>query len=139
MKQFLTTIFVCAFLLACSSNKTASSTSSNRSFTVTEVSKDETYGYTKENPIKVGGVKNSSGPANERKYLNFLTGPNGEMINYYRAGSCCAFKTKNGFLGAGLLDIYKVVWEGSQDTLTLYLNMYDRAKLKAPKGFGIKK
>ena len=104
-------------------------------FMITEVSADETYGYSEKNPIKVGGDKESEGPKNERRYLNALQGPRGEAISYLRAGSCCEFKSRNGFLGMGLLDMYEVTWVGSPDTLTLYINMYDAGPLKAPAGF----
>ncbi|MBD8082762.1 2-dehydro-3-deoxyphosphooctonate aldolase [Chryseobacterium sp. GCR10] len=100
------------------------------------MSSDETYGYTEKNPVKVGGATN--GPSNERKYLNSLTGPNGEAVSFVRNGSCCAFSTKNSPFGGGLLDMYSVTYEGKKDTVTLYLNMYDKGKLKAPAGFKIK-
>ena len=38
-----------------------------------------------------------------------------------------------------MLDKYRVTWEGSQETISIYINMYDSGELKAPKGFGIKK
>lgn len=112
----------------------------NQTYKLIVYADDKTYGYDKNNPIKVGGVKEDSGPLNERRYLNALLGPNGEQVHYYRAGSCCAFKTPNGFIdNTGLLDQYKVYWEGSQDTLSLYLNMYDKGDLKVPVGFKAKK
>ncbi|ESU22941.1 hypothetical protein FLJC2902T_32400 [Flavobacterium limnosediminis JC2902] len=97
---------------------------------------DSTYGYSKENPIKVGGDVN--GPANERNFLSSLSGPNGEAIWFERSGSCCSFETRNSSFGMGMLDRYKVTYEGKKDTLVLYLNMYDKAKLKAPLGFKFK-
>ena len=78
------------------------------------------------------------GPVNERMYLNSLLGPEGQDLLFYRVGSCCPFKTKNGIFGSGLLDIYKVYWQGSKDTLTIYINMYDKARLMAPKGLKLK-
>lgn len=102
----------------------------------TEVNTDATYGFTEKNPIKVGGVEN--GPLNERQFLNSLSGPNGETVSYDRVGSCCEFATRNSPLGGGLLDMYKVSYEGKKDTVTMYLNMYDKAKLKAPVGFKFK-
>lgn len=111
----------------------------NQTFLLTEVSKDKSYGLTQNNPIKVGGVDVDQGPANERRFLNALAGPNGETISYSRAGSCCAFKSKNGFNGSGLLDNYRVTWEGSKDTVSIYINMYDYGSLKVPFGFTIKK
>lgn len=92
------------------------------------------YGYSENNPIKVGGV--SDGPAMERKFLNSLAGLNGETVTYKRVGSCCAFETPNSPWG-GMLDMYEVTIEGG-DTKVLYLNMYDQGDLSAPKGFTFK-
>ncbi len=132
------------FLISCSSTKNATNYSkpkllNDHTFLITEVATDKTYGVTEKNPVKVGGAKNSEGPINERRFLNALTGPNGEEISYYRAGSCCHFKTKNGMMGTGLLDNYRVTWEGAKDTISVYINMYDYGELKAPVGFGIRK
>ncbi len=150
-------VIVSIIILSCSSTKNttkAKSTSisetetvnkrakllNNYTFILTEKSKDKTYGYEENNPVKVGGVKSSEGPLNERRFLNALAGPNGEKVTYHRAGSCCHFKTKNGMInGTGLLDKYRVTWEGSKDTVSIYINMYDFGKLKAPVGFEIKK
>lgn len=113
-------------MISCSTSKTG----------IQEATTDSTYGYSKENPIKVGG--NSNGPANEKNYLNSLSGPNGEQITYSRSGSCCHFETKNSSFGMGMLDIYKVTYEGKKDTVTLYINMYDKEKLKSPVGLKFK-
>lgn len=94
------------------------------------------YGYTEKNPVKVGGV--NSGPANERAYLDRLTGPKGELIKYHRLGSCCSFKSNNAPFGMGLLDRYEITIEGDSIKKILYLNMYDKGKLYAPKGFLLK-
>jgi hypothetical protein len=102
-------------------------------FTLTEVSTDETYGYSQKNPIKVGGLS----PARERRFLDQLLGPSGEPIRYDRDGSCCGFETPNGIMGGGLLDIYSV-WIGTKaEPVKLYINMYDFEQPKAPKGFTI--
>ncbi|GGK80626.1 hypothetical protein GCM10011405_30490 [Rufibacter glacialis] len=108
-------------------------------YLLTETSSDKTYGYDKANPVKVGGSGESSGPRNERRFLNALLGPSGERVGYHRAGSCCGFETPNGFMGGGMLDIYRVYWEGGKDTLNIYLNMYDRGDLKVPVGLTAKK
>lgn len=113
-------------MAACSSSKTASASGG--------VADD--YGYSEKNPIKVGGFNN--GPANERRYLDRLTGPNGEPTTYIRRGSCCMFKSKSSPMGSGMLDIYEVTIAGDSEKKVLYLNMYDSDKLHAPKGFLIK-
>lgn len=95
------------------------------------------YGYSETNPIKVGG--GMDGPINERKYLQKLTGPNGEMTTFVRLGSCCAFDTKNSPFGGGMLDKYELTIEGTGEKKILYLNMYDKDKVYAPKGLLMKK
>jgi hypothetical protein len=124
MKKIL--IFTILGFIGCSSIKTNPS----------ENPTNNEYGYSQKDPIKVGGF--SEGPKNERNYLNSLSGPNGERIWFNRSGSCCQFETKNSPYGGGMLDVYKVTYEGKKDTVTLYLNMYDKATLKAPKGFVFK-
>lgn len=126
-KLLLSTVAVIA-ISSCKTTKTIANTNNS--------STDSTYGFTEKNPVKVGGVGN--GPLNERNYLNSLTGPNGEKVSYERYGSCCEFKSKNSPFGMGLLDKYTVTYEGKKDTVTIYLNMYDKAKTMAPVGFKIK-
>lgn len=111
----------------------------NNTYWLTETSNDKTYGYDKSNPIKVGGANDKSGPLNERRFLNALFGPNNKKMTYFRAGSCCPFKTPNGFIGySGMLDIYRLTEIGSKDTLDIYINMYDTGDLKIPVGLKAK-
>ena len=137
MKQF---IYFGAILLvlACSPTKTTTTAQpkllDEETFLLKEVSTDPTYGLSEKNPIETGG-----GPKNERRYLNALAGPNGEPVSYYRAGSCCPVKSKNGLMGMAMLDNYRVTWKGAKDTVSIYINMYDASALKAPMGFTIKK
>jgi hypothetical protein len=139
MKSIFCLIITIVFL-GCSQQKNVSkSISNNNYFTITEISKDETYGKSPKNPVEVGGNSSDNGPTNERKYLNLLAGPNGEKISYYRAGSCCPVKSKKGFMGYAMLDNYRVTWEGTTDTVSIYINMYDKGVLKAPVGFTVKK
>lgn len=131
-----------AFLLfSCSASKKPVKTKQldHLTFLLTEISTDPTYGLSPKNPIEVGGADKHEGPLNEIRFLNALAGPNGEKISYKRAGSCCPVKSKNGFMGRALLDDYRVTWEGSTDTVSIYINMYDYGKLKVPVGFTIKK
>lgn len=119
-------------------NKQQADLMDDRTFKISEVSHDASYGYNQQNPIKVGGAKSSEGPLNERRFLNALLGPNGERINYTRRGSCCSFETPNGIMGGGLLDMYEVTYTGLEKPIVLYVNMYDYGILKAPKGFTFK-
>ena len=144
MKNKLAKLGILVFLFSCSSTKQISKNTQqilkdNNTFLITEISTDKTYGLSPKNPVEVGGAKDSEDPLNERRYLNSLTGPNGESISYYRAGSCCPVKSKNGFMGSAMLDNYRATWENSKDTVSIYINMYDSGELKAPFGFGLKK
>ena len=130
MNKLLLNILVIVALSSCGTTKTMVENLPNLPST------DETYGFTENNPVKVGGI--GSGPHNERNYLNSLTGPNGEKVSYDRLGSCCEFKSKNSPFGMGLLDKYALTYEGKKDTVTIYLNMFDKAKIMAPVGFEMK-
>lgn len=142
----LNTLFILGIALAlssCSSSKQSTASSepillNENTFLISQVSSDESYGYTEANPIKVGGVKNSEGPINERRFINALAGPNKEKISYERTGSCCPFESKNGFNGKGLLDRYKLTWAGQAEPIYIYINMYDYGELKVPTGLTLK-
>ena len=103
-------------------------------FRLVEKANEKSYAYDKSNPVKVGGSKENNGQKNERRFLNALRGPKGEEVRYVKAGSCCQFKTTNATAGAGKLDRYKIFWYGSKDTLSIYINMYDKGPLKIPMG-----
>ncbi len=132
-------LLVTVLLFSCSAPRQATKTTllNDQTFLLTEVSEDPTYG-TEKNPVEVGGVDKSEGPLNERRYLNALAGPNGERISYFRSGSCCPVKSRNGLMGVAMLDNYRVTWEGSEDTVSIFINMYDYGDLKAPVGFTIR-
>jgi hypothetical protein len=88
------------------------------------------YGFSPENPIHVGG-----GPTGQRAFLEALRGPEGQPLAWRRLGSCCEFETPNGLMGLGLLDLYEVTYEGLEQPVILYLNMYDSGPVAAPAGF----
>ena len=108
-------------------------------FQITEVSDDKTYGYSEKNPIRVGGGFNG-GAANQRRFLRSIYGPEGQELTFSRDGSCCGFKTPHGVFNNGaLLDIYSVTWEGQDEPVKLYIDLYDYAPLMAPQGFSLSK
>jgi hypothetical protein len=83
------------------------------------------YGYTPEDPIKVGG-----GVRGEHEYLQRLLGPKGQQLRYERRGSYSAPPPAEG-----LLDMYEVTYDGLKTPVTLYLDMYRREDPRAPAGF----
>lgn len=156
MKQFSAILLITALLIACGpSQKSQSSTSggsgakvranyqllNETTFQLTGISEDATYGFSEKNAIKVGDPgADRGGPLNERRFLNALLGPNGESIMYTRKGACCQVKSDNGFMGYAMLDMYELMYEGLENPIVLYINMYDPSSdLKAPKGFTFKK
>lgn len=142
MKKFSLIVATLLFISCTTTKSTFVKTKllDNNTFELIEISNDASYGFSEKNPIQVGGVYSDEGPINERRFLNALSGPNGETITYHRAGSCCPIKSKNNPFGGNtvMLDNYRITWQGSKDTVSIYINMYDSGILKAPKGFTIK-
>lgn len=100
-------------------------------------SQDKTYGFSGDNPIKVGtGLK--GGPANQRAFLNLLRDSKGNTIMFERKGSCCDYKSENGFFGIAKSDIYEITYlnkKGKKKTTLLYLSFYDYEEPMIPTGF----
>jgi hypothetical protein len=88
------------------------------------ISSDNTYGYSKENPIRVGG-DDFGGPPREDAYMDNLLGPQGEKISYERTGSFD--------FGDTILDSYEV--RGLKKVVTLYIDEYSYSEPLAPVGF----
>jgi hypothetical protein len=88
------------------------------------ISTDPTYGYEKDNPIRVGGGA-FGGPSRERAFLDNLLGPNGERLTYVRNGSLP--------YGDTILDEYDI--RGPGFTALLYTDEYSFSEPVAPVGF----
>ena len=126
-------------LVACSTPvKETNSTQSSQANTTS--TNDNSYGYSKENPIKLGnGVFSfGDGSTKEREFLDTLIGPNGEKVTYRRLESCCFFKTPNGYNNGALLEKYEIAYVGLKQPIILYLNMFDPGKTKTIKGLKLK-
>lgn len=108
-------------------------------FVLTNFSKDKKFGYDKDYPINVFYRNSSSEDLNQKRFLNALSGPNGEVISYTKTGICCPFPSKNVVTGGGFLDVYEITFDGLQTPIVLYLNRYERGELSVPVGFGLKK
>lgn len=108
-------------------------------FALTNFSKDKKYGYDKDYPINVFYRNSNSEDINQKRFLNALAGPNGEVISYTKTGICCPFPSKNVVTGGGFLDVYEITYKGLKMPIILYLNRYERGELSVPVGFGLKK
>ena len=143
MKGLLFSVLLSTFSLIgfSQTNEQPSVASSNENvheiITLTKQAESGKYGLTGESPVKVGkGPK--SGPANQRAYLELLRDGQGEPVEYKRVGSCCAYKSENGFGGYALVDRYEVVYkdkEGSKKKTILYISFYDYEEPMIPVGF----
>jgi hypothetical protein len=106
----------------------------NNTFLITKFSTDKKYGYQKDYPINIFYRNTVDQKVNQERFLNALAGPKGEKITYTKLESCCPFPTKRSDMGAGLLDVYELKWEGQNKPILLYLNIYEKGILMVPVG-----
>ncbi len=111
----------------------------NKVFVITEISKDDKYGYDADYPVNLGFMKFETAEINVKRYFGALTGPKGEEITYTKVDTCCPFPTDTYNMGAGMLDIYEVSWKGLAGPKRIYINLYEKGQIVAPQGFGLKK
>lgn len=94
------------------------------------VSNSTTYGFTAEDPVRVGGGSLTeftfAGQERERLYMDNLRGPNGETLSYVRLGSVPSTTEES------ILDIYEITGTGT--TITIYLDIYTYEAPLAPAG-----
>lgn len=111
----------------------------DKTFVITETSTDGKYGYDADWPVNLGFSNLAGSELNVERYFSALAGPDGEKLAYEKIDTCCPFPSKRNEMGAGLLDIYEVTWEGLTIPKKIYINLYEKGKIMAPQGFGIKK
>jgi hypothetical protein len=140
MKRFLSIIVLVLFcscgssktkVLATSTNPMTKSSDHTPFFDINEFAEDPEYGLIGEKPVKVG----DKSVENQRRYLASLAGPNGEELTFHRLGSCCPYKSDNGFLGSAMVDIYEITYNGLKEPIRVYISFYDSETLYIPKGF----
>lgn len=112
--------------------------SKEKTFIITEISNDGKYGYDPDYPVNLGFLPIQSGEINVNRYFGALSGPQGQQISYERVDSCCPFPSEKNNMGAGILDIYEVRWEGLKEPRRIHVNLYEKGKVMAPQGFGIR-
>ena len=111
----------------------------NNTFYISEFSTDRKYGYDQDYPINIFFESTRNVTINQQRFLNALAGPKGEKINYAKLESCCPFPTKRSDMGAGLLDVFELKWEGQKSPVVLYLNIYEKGVLMVPFGLSLEK
>ena len=121
MKCFMVFSFFAFTFLACSSPAISVLTKEIRP------SNDSTYGYTCKNPIRVG-YYNFFESMNAQSYLlrHFRGSNNGRLRMLYAASVGCG--------SDDIIDLYKLVPEGTSDTLYLYMDVNTKGPLMIPRG-----
>ncbi|OYQ48434.1 2-dehydro-3-deoxyphosphooctonate aldolase [Flavobacterium cyanobacteriorum] len=113
--------------------------SKEKTFIINEISSDKKYGYNQDYPVNLGFLPIQSAEINIKRYFGALSGPQGEKVSYKKVDTCCPFPSARNEMGAGLLDIYEVSWPGLNEPKRIYINLYEKGAVMAPKGFGIRK
>lgn len=113
--------------------------SKQNTFVLTEISTDSKYGFDKDYPINVFFRNSNDEEINCNRYLNAISGPKGEIVNFKKTGICCPFPSKNIGTGGGFLATYEISYDGLKSPKIMYLNIYEKGLILAPMGFGIKK
>ncbi len=112
--------------------------SKEQTFIINEISSNSNYGYDPDYPVNLGFLPIQTAEINVKRYFGGLSGPNGEKLSYKRVDSCCPFPSDKNSMGAGILDIYQVTWDGLTQPKLIHVNLYERGKVMAPQGFGIR-
>ncbi len=108
-------------------------------YILTEYSDNAKYGYDSDYPINIGFIAESQEKNNVTYFFNGLEGPDGQKLHFEKTGTCCPFPTKHNRVGAGMLAVYTVTWEGQSKPLVLHFNTFEKGKIICPKGLSIKK
>jgi len=93
-----------------------------------QVATDSTYGFSPENPIRLGSLNLYDGIARMEAYLNTLRGPNFEEIIYTRLNPVYNHASQ-------IVDPYEISYAGLSKPLTLYFDLYTYEAPMAPIGF----
>jgi hypothetical protein len=149
MKNTLVIFILFITLSGCTSTKsTLQNTDDNapdlqltqkNTFIITEYSTDKKYGYNKDYPVNIFFNNTNNETINQERFINALAGPKGEKITFTKLESCCPFPTKRSDMGAGLLDVFELKWDGQKQPVLLYLNIYEKGVIKVPVGLTLKK
>lgn len=133
MYQFTLVLLIGVSLMSCAGSSGESlhirqSEECAESFkSLSKVAPDTTYGFSKENAVRVGG-----GPRYEYLYLSKLAGPNGEALDSVnRIGSVGSTDQTGRLL---LLDGYELFFAGTKYDKLIFLDMYNCEEQFIPMG-----
>ena len=123
----MTTLTLLTFALVATQVETKQSPPDRSVVPQCATSMDERYGTAMTTPVQVGGGA-MYGPARERRYLDALRGPEGQVVRYRRAGSLPAPD------GDTILDAYETTYDGLEKPITIYVDEYHFTDPVAPRG-----
>ena len=105
---------------------------------------DPTYGYTAENPIRIGYYGSRGSIEASYAYLSCLRGPNGEPLQLLvrmtvedpinPMAKPWPPRAFDPGLSSGLLDAYQLAVLGTRDTVFVYMDVYHKGPMMVPKG-----
>ncbi len=102
-------------------------------FDILGTANNKKYGYTKKQPIKVGG---GTSAGYHFQYLEHLRGPKGEKLEIRRIGSCGSYPNPDTTLtkyDQGVLTCFSINCSSFKEPRTLYLDKYRVGDLYIPK------
>jgi len=111
----------------------------NNSFIITKKATNKKYAYNENYPVNVGFTTLEDGLNNQMRFLNALAGPKGEKISFKLVDTCCPFPTKKSDMGAGMINIFEITYQGQSKPVLLYINKYERGEVMIPMGLTAKK
>ena len=112
----------------------------------TQTTEDPTYGYSINNPIKIGYYSVPKSIEASHKYISLLRTEEGKSLRLIMSGTTMApegIQKKSipmrfgSNIKSGMLDFYMLVVEGTEDTLKLYFDAYQKGDLAVPVGLRI--
>ena len=103
---------------------------------LSRLAQDRNYGFSPDNPIKVGGEPRTGwGPCASESISILCAARMESRSNTSAKGHADRSIRPMPSWAGGLLDAFKIVYPGLREELTLYINMYDEAPLQVPVGF----
>ncbi len=99
---------------------------------------DATYGYSSDNPVKLGGGGDKGTAQKLQKlYLGLLLGPNGERVKTQSVGIGGAYRLPDKPEVWANVEKYRLRSKGLRGDLFIYLSAYDYDTLRIPQGLTI--
>lgn len=89
---------------------------------------DPEYGFSPDNPIQVGNTNLTDGPEREQLYLLTLRGPDNQEVIFTR-------QAPQFNQSGGIVDPYQIEYDGLEEAVLLYFDLYHFASLQVPIGF----